>query len=130
MAQPIPYDHRKLIVIKRKSGMSYKKIVQELGYSISGVKKIWYQYQKEGDTCFTTKYENCGRKSDYSPVVHEAIATIRTGEQGATFVSSMLRLKYPNLKRPHIRTIQRWWKEQSINRPKGRPCEAEKKLGQ
>lgn len=130
MASFIPYDLRKLIVLRRQSGVTYGKIQEEIGYSISGIKKIWYQYQKEGDSCFTTNYKNCGRKSDYPQSVHDAISTIRTGEQGAPFVYSMLKLKYPDLPRPHIRTIQRWWEQQEVNRPKGRPSESEKKSGQ
>lgn len=130
MAQFIPYDHRKQIISKRESGITYQKIHQELGYSISGLKKIWYQYQREGVTSFSTKYENCGRKSPYSQEVQDAIAEIRTGEQGAPFVYSMLKVKHPKLDRPHIRTIQRWWEKQEINRPKGRPSKSEKKIGQ
>jgi len=129
MAQPIPYDYRKLIVSRRKSGVTYQKISEELNYSISGIKKVWYQYQKEGEACFTSNYESCGRKSVHPQAVHDAIASIRTGEQGASFVYSMLHLKNPELERPHIRTIQRWWENQSTNRPKGQPTKAEKKNG-
>ena len=127
MARFIPYDLRKLIVLRRQSKISYQKIHEELGYSISGIKKIWYQYQKEGEPALRPNYDNCGRKSSYSQTVHDAIAAIRTGEQGAPYVYSMLKLKYPGLKRPHTRTIQRWWEARSVNRPKGRPSEAEKK---
>ncbi len=130
MAQFIPYDHRKQIIDKRELGITYQKIHEELGYSISGIKKIWYQYQQEGLSCLCPKYENCGRKSPYSQSVHDAVNTIRNGEQGAAFVYSMLKVKYPDLARPHIRTIQRWWEKQEVNRPKGRPHESEKKTGQ
>ena len=130
MARFIPYDLRKLIVLRRQSKISYQKIHEELGYSISGIKKIWYQYQKEGEPALRPNYDNCGRKSSYSQTVHDAIAAIRTGEQGAPYVYSMLKLKYPGLKRPHTRTIQRWWEARSVNRPKGRPSEAEKNRGQ
>ncbi len=115
--------------MRRQLGATYKEIQQEIGYSISGIKKIWYQYQEQGDLCLTTKYENCGRKSQYSQCVHDAIAAIRTGDQGASFVYSMLKLKYPDLPRPHMRTIQSWWEQQEVNRPRGRPQESEKKNG-
>ena len=129
MASFIPYDLRKLIVSRRQSGVTYESIQVEIGYSISGIRKIWYQYQKEGDSCFKTKYENCGSKSSYCQSVRDAVTIIRTGEQGAPFVYSMLKVKYPNLPRPHLRTIQRWWEKQQVNRPKGRPSESEKKSG-
>jgi len=127
MASFIPYDLRRLIINRRQSGVTYGNIQKEIGYSISGIRKIWYQYQKEGASCLRPKYENCGRKSDYSQSVRDAIKTIRTGDQGASFVYSMLSVRYPDLPRPHIRTIQRWWEQQQTNRPKGRPSESEKK---
>jgi len=129
MVAPIPYDYRKLIVSKRLQGIPYHKIQEEIGYSISGIKKIWYQYQQEGESSYSTKYENCGRKSAYPQAVHDAIDSIRTGEQGASFVYSMLQLKFPHLPCPSIRTIQQWWANQQTNRPKGRPRDLEKKVG-
>jgi len=129
MASPIPYDLRKQIIKLRKSGLPYSTISEEVGYSLSGVKKIWYQYQKQGDTCLETQYHNCGRKSDFSQAIHDAIAEIRTGDQGAPYVYSMLKVRYPHLQRPSIRTIQTWWEKSSTNRPKGRPPKSEKKHG-
>lgn len=129
MARFIPYDLRKLIIARRQCGITYKKIQEEIGYSISGIKKIWYQYQQQGESCLTTNYKNCGRKSEYPKEVRTAISNIRTGNQGAPFVYSMLKLRFPDLPRPTIRTIQRWWEDQEVNRPKGRPSESEKKSG-
>lgn len=129
MGRPIPYDDRRLIISRRQNGRSYKSIQSELGYSINGIKKIWYNYQKHGEASLLTSYKNCGRSSLYSLSVHLAISILKTGEQGAPFIYSMLKIKYPNLTRPSIRTIQRWWQEQGISRPKGRPSEQEKKIG-
>lgn len=130
MASPIPYDVRRQIISLRKIGATYPSISKEVGYSLNGVKKIWYQYQKIGEACLETQYQNCGRKSDFPQALHDAIDEIRTGEQGASYVYSMLKVRYPDLKRPSIRTIQTWWEKASTNRPKGRPCESEKKHGQ
>lgn len=129
MAIPIPYDLRKQIIKLRNTGMTYSSISKEVGYSLSGVKKIWYRYQKEGEESLTTQYHNCGRKSDFVQAVHDAIAEIRTGDQGASYVYSKLKQDYPHLQRPCIRTIQTWWEKASTNRPKGRPSNKEKKLG-
>ena len=74
MASSIPYDYRKLIVSKRQSGLTYTKISADLGYSISGIKKIWYAYQKQGEASFSTNYKNCGRTSPFDKTVHQAIA--------------------------------------------------------
>lgn len=129
MASSIPYDLRKQIIFFRQSGKTYRQISEEIGYSLSGVKKIWYQYQKTGTACLTTQYENCGRKRVYPKEVLDAVDAIRTGEQGANYVYSMLKLKYPHLKRPCVRTIQYWWKAAETNRAKGRPSDTAKKNG-
>ncbi len=129
MASPIPYDYRKLIVSLRQSGLTYKKIQEKIGYSIGGIKKIWYQYQQEGPAIFSTKYQNCGQSSPYTEDLRTKVNAIRTREQGASFVYSMLGMKYPELQRPHIRTIQRWWEAQGSNRSNGRRSNSEKKTG-
>lgn len=129
MPKAIPYDFRKQIISLRKEGKTYKDISKEVGYGLSSVKKIWYAYEEEGDACLRTKYKNCGRKREYPQEVLDAITTIRTGDQGANYVYSMLKLKYPDLKRPSVRTIQYWWKAANTNRAKGRPSDNEKKNG-
>ena len=99
-----------------------------MGYSESGIRKIWYGYQKEGKKIYENKYGNCGPKSDYRITVRAAIKEIRDNEQGAYYVHSKLKQKYPKLAIPSARTIQRWWVKEGTNRTKGRPREYEKKM--
>ena len=128
MASSIPYDIRQQIISLRESGKTFPQISQEVDYSLSGVKKIWYQYQKLGEACLLTQYKNCGKKRVYPQETLDAVTSIRTGAQGANYVYSMLKLKYPHLKRPSVRTIQYWWKAAETNNPKGRPSDTEKKM--
>jgi predicted transcriptional regulator len=129
MGKAISYDQRKKIVIDYQSGKTYSEISEELGYSVNGVRNIWYAYQKQGELSFCTSYKNCGTISKYDSPVREAVKKIKTGEQGATFVYSMLKLKNPELNSPSVRTLQRWWKKGNTSRPKGRPKKYEKKIG-
>jgi len=129
MGQAIPYDYRRKIISERERGKSYSKIAKELGYSQSGIKKIWYAYQKEGESSLKPKYFQCGRKSSFNESVRDAVNDIRTGKQGAPFVYSMLKVKHPDLPAPSIRTLQRWWQEKQTALPRGRPPEKEKKIG-
>jgi len=128
MGSSIPYNYRKLIVAKRKSGKSYTEISQELGYSISGIKKIWYAYQKLGEASYSTNYKNCGRKSPFDKSVKDSITKIRTGQQGAPFVFSKLHKDYPHKRIPSIRTLQSWWQTKKVSCPKGRPSNEKKKM--
>jgi len=129
MGRPIPYDYRKKIITEHEKGKSFSKIANELDYSLSGVKKIWYAYQKSGPSSLVTQYSNCGRKSSYTQQVRDKVSAIKTGKQGACFVYSMYQMKYPKEKPPSIRTLQRWWKADTTQRKRGRPPEKEKKLG-
>lgn len=128
MGKPISYDFRVKIVVRRKSGESYKSIAKSFGLSESGVKKVWYAYQKAGDGAYKPNYSNCGRKRIYKADTHRMISEIRDNGQGANYVRSKLLVKYPAVAIPCERTIQRLWKEQGTGRPKGSPTGREKKV--
>lgn len=130
MGKPISYDYRCLIVKKKKAGQTFSSISEELGYSESGVKKIWYAYQKEGEAGLKLKYHNCGRRIIYGDSVRKKVNKLRTGDQGASYVHSQYQLKYPEEQAPSISIIQRMWQKEKTNRPKGRPTNREKKVGQ
>jgi len=128
MGSPISYDHRVKIVERRKSGETYKSIATDFNLSESGVKKIWYAYQKVGETAYEPDYSKCGKKTIYKSDTHELIKEVRDNEQGANYVRSKLLMKYPKRKIPCERTIQRLWLKQGTNRSKGRPTDTEKKM--
>jgi len=121
MAHPIPYDYRKQIVKLRQSGKTYSFIASTLGYSLKSVKRIWYAYQERGEKALHTNYHNSGRKSIFSRSIRAQIIEIKDGDQGAPYVRSKLLLQNVSEAIPHERTIQRWWKQQGIERPKGNP---------
>lgn len=128
MGQAIPYDVRLKIVERKKLKHSNNDIASELGYSESGIKKIWYTYKKAGNECLKTKFSNCGRHSPYEKIIFSYIDEVRDNEQGAGYVRSKLVQKYPDLKLPHERTIQRWWVKSKTNRKRGKPSKKEKKM--
>ena len=130
MASPIPYDIRAKIVERMRSKGSIKELAEEFGYSIPGIRKIWKQYQSEGESAFYTKYSNCGRAPVYGREVRNLVKCIRDNQQGANYVHSKLLSKHPGSPSPHPRTLQRWWAKEETNRPKGRITDKEKKLGQ
>lgn len=129
MGKAIPYDYRLKIVEQIKSGASYDALSQEMGYSKSGIKKIWYAFKKEGEASLKNKYINCGRNSDYSGTVRSAVKELRDNGQGGSYIRSKLLQKYPQLTIPSERTLQRWWVKEGSNSKKGRPEAVEKKSG-
>lgn len=129
MGKALSYAVRKKIVERREKGQSFHQISIALNCSLSGAKKIWYAYKKEGENSFRSNYSRCGRPSPFSQAVHDAIEEIRDNNQGSNYVYSKLVKDYPHLKLPSARTLSRWWKQQGINRQRGRPVTAEKKGG-
>lgn len=130
MASAIPYDYRKQIIQGRQSGESFESLSMRLGYSQSGIKKIWYHYKQEGESSLYSAYENCGKSCEYDQEIFDLIDTIRTGKQGAAYVYSMFQLKHPDKKAPSLSTIKRYWCTKGTNRKSGRPSKQEKKTGQ
>lgn len=128
MGKALSYAVREKIIERRKKGQPYKKIAEELDCSISGAKKIWSTFQKEGKTALITKYSNCGGHTSYDSEVRQAVKKIRDNQQGASYVRSKLIKDYPDLQAPCIRTLTRWWLEEGTNRDRGRISNREKKM--
>jgi len=129
MAAPIPYEIRVKIVDRMRSNGSIKELAEEFDYSIAGVRKIWKQFQRNGESALHTQYSNCGRTPVYGKEVRELVNCIRDNQQGANYVSSKIHSKHPDSPNPHPRTLQRWWVKEESNRSKGRISDEEKKLG-
>lgn len=121
MAFPIPYADREKIICLRKEGTPYGQIAKLVGCSARTTKRIWYQFQTNGEKALITNYHRSGCSSPYQGTIEEKIKGVRDGQQGAPYVRSVLLERYPDLGIPHERTIQRWWKACGGNRPKGRP---------
>lgn len=129
MGQAISFTHRQKIVQRRQRGETYSKIAEAYGFSVSGVKKIWYDFQNRGEDAFKTNYSNSGRPSPYSSEIRKKVSEIRDNEQGGNYVASKFRQRYPDLTGPSARTLQRWWAQSGTANPQGRPKEEIKKTG-
>lgn len=121
MAKPIPYDDRVKIIARRQKGATYSCIAKEFGCSEKSVQRLWKRYETQGAAAFQTKYDQSGRRSPYAPAIRDKIDQVRDGEQGAPYVRSQLLMTRSKEEVPHERTIQRWWREKGVHRPKGRP---------
>lgn len=128
MAKAIPYDYRVKIVKRMKQGEKASDLSEEMGYSESGIKKIWRLYKEKGEQAYYNNYSNCGHAKSYDMAIRQAAEQVRDNMQGGNYVHSKLRQKYPLQRIPSSRTLQRWWVKQGTNRKKGRPAEYEKKV--
>lgn len=128
MGKAIPYDYRVKMIERIKNGEEIESIAEDLGYSSSGIRKIWRSYKKEGEESLKTKYKNCGRPSSYTDLTVKLVEEVRDNSQGGSYVRSKLEQIYPDMKAPSERTLQRWWVKQGTNRQRGRPTIHEKKM--
>lgn len=128
MSRLISYAHREKIVQRRKRGESYSSIADAFNLSVSGVKKIWYSYQKKGALAFVPDYSNSGRRSPYNEEVRASIKQIRDNAQGGLYVATRFAKAYPDLQGPSARTLQRWWKKSGESKDRGRPSKEKKKM--
>jgi len=121
MSKPISYSHRLQIVCLREKGNTYQSISEIVNCSARSVRRIWKQYQLLGEKGLLTNYAQSGCKATYQDSTWQKVASIQDAAQGAPYIRSVLLEKFPTLKVPHERTIQRKWASQGRNRPKGRP---------
>lgn len=126
MPSALPFDVRKKIVSRRKSGQTFKQIAKDLGCSESGAKKIMGLYKQEGEQAYKNKYSNCGRFSPYGEEIREEIKDIRDNRQGGDYVYSKLVNLHPDKDVPSARTMTNWWQQEGTNRERGRPTDQEK----
>lgn len=129
MGKALSFAIRQKIIERRQDSQSYEQIATDLGCSISGVKKIWYAYQKKGDQVLYNNYSNCGGHSIYGSSIREQVDLIRDNQQGSAYVYSKFCQKYPKQTPPSRRTLNRWWQKDGSNRQRGRPTLSEKKDG-
>ncbi len=122
MGKAIPPSVRKRIVELCQSGKTAKQVSDLLNIGYPGVAKIWRLYRKHGDSCLVLGYHRCGRKAVYGSAIRQKIDAILAFNEdlGAPIIRSRLLAQDQKEPIPHERTIQRWWKAQQKNKPRGR----------
>jgi hypothetical protein len=122
MAKAIPLLVRQRIIELCKNGETVQSVSSLLGLGYDVTAKIWRAYRKEGDLSLKSRYNNCGRKPFYDEQIKESVRShLNDNEQlGAPIIRSRLLAEGKFEKVPHERTIQRWWRQAHINKPRGR----------
>jgi hypothetical protein len=130
MGRVISYDVRVKILERKSAGAETRVIASDYDISESVVNKIWRKHLEQGkEAALQTKYSNCGRISNIDEKILTELAIIRDNNQGASYVHFKLKDKFPDLKVPSVRTLQRWWAKEGTGLPRRRPKRVEKKDG-
>lgn len=111
MGKPIPHEVRRQIVRLREQGRSQTLIAEEVGYTLSAVKKLLKKHRQTGDSAYQTQYLNCGRNAPerFEEAIVAAVKGAAQSTRGGPMIYSLLVSQQPGKAIPHYRTMQRWW---------------------
>jgi hypothetical protein len=119
MPQAIPVPIRQKIVMRHEAGESLAKIASEMKLSYDTVRGIWRRYRDRGEAGLKPDYDQCGKKGPRAPkLVHRAAIWLKRAHPkwGAVLIKLLIEDKWPRLKVPHARTLQRWFGAAGVNR--------------
>ena len=120
MPRPIPVPVRQEIVERHQDRKeSPASIARALGLSEDGVRKIWRQYQRDGD--IQLRYFRCGQREHESPrLAYRGVLTLKRRHPtwGAGYILLCLAEKWPDLPLPSERTAQRWFQKAGLTQPR------------
>lgn len=119
MSVPIPVPKAEAIIQQHQAGMSLPAIAQHMHLSLWTVRDIWRRFRDRGSV--QPNYAACGRRGPRAEgrVYRGALWLKRVHPAwGALLIRTVLRQKWPDAYLPHGRTLQRWFRQAGINRPR------------
>ncbi len=119
MPQAIPVPIRQTIVVRHEEGESLTKIAADMAISYDTVRGIWRRYRDRGEKGLKPAYDQCGKKGPRAPkLIHRAAIWLKRAHPkwGAILIKLLIEEKWPELKVPHERTLQRWFRAAGVNR--------------
>ncbi|HEY9886408.1 MAG TPA: helix-turn-helix domain-containing protein [Vampirovibrionales bacterium] len=113
---------RQKVVSLRQSGQSFVQISEALNLSYPTTRRIWQAFTKNGIEGLKPKYHNCGpQKPKYAKLQRIALMLKRNYPRwGAGYILTILEERYPNAKMPSERSLQKWFKDHKLNRPRSK----------
>ena len=121
MGLAIDMATRLQIVREASEGTSLISLSKKYQVNYNTCCKFYRNYKRLGEAGLKTNYHNCGPKtikSDY--FVYRASCWLKRlhPEWGASFILIQLKEKYPYLKLPSPRTLQRWFVSKGYQPPR------------
>jgi transposase len=119
MPKPIPINLRRAIVAQHQAGNSLQQIAQSLGVPYESTRKVWRVYQREGR--LQPNYAACGPQGvKASRRVHRAALWLKRlhPSWGAPLIRQVLADKWPTEAVPRARSLQRWFRQAGLRRPR------------
>ena len=121
MGLAIDMGTRLQLVRAASAGQSLLSVSKEYGVSYTTTCKLYKQYKLHGEGGLRTNYINCGPKgikSNY--LIYRSSCWLKRLHPtwGAPFILVQLKERYPTIKLPSARTLQRWFISKGYNQPR------------
>lgn len=115
-----PISIRERIVEEKLLGKTLLAISEEQSISYSTVRRIWNRYKEGGFENIKPRYSNCGSKRPKSYRMYRRSLWLKRFHPswGAPYILTLIGIKYPSEKLPHVRTVQKWFQSKHYSRPK------------
>ncbi len=119
MGRAIEIGQREQLIAFKKQGKTLATISQELNITLSTVKSLSARYKKVGN--LTVAYANCGPKQiTTNNLSFRASRWLKRGHPtwGAPLIHLKLLDRYGPQLTPSVRTLQRWFRQQHLTKPR------------
>lgn len=123
MPRAVSVAIRQVIVERHERGETLQAVADDMELSLWTVRSIWRRYREQGEAGLKPDYENCGRKGVRSArLVYRGTIWLKRAHPkwGAGLIRLLVAEKWPELKVPHERTLQRWFRAEGINQRRKR----------
>ncbi len=121
MAQPLPMALRLLVVEHHLQGHSLAEIARTNKLSYSTVRACWHRFKTHGRQGLAPDYSRCGRPGPRSDdLLYRAARYLKFLHRcwGAPLIRLKLAQRYGQEDLPSVRTLQRWFKQEGLTRPR------------
>jgi hypothetical protein len=112
---------RQAIISRKQSGESLKDISASLSLSYRTVVNLWQKYKQTGEENLASNYSQCGlHQSQQFANIKPACLSLKQlhSSWGAPRIYVALVKLYPQQALPNIRTLQLWYKEAHLVKPR------------
>ena len=119
MGRAIEMGEREQLITLKQQGQSLEAIAQQLNLSLSSVRQLSARFKQQGHLKVT--YTNCGPKQALSePLLQRASLWLKRHhpQWGAPLIRLKLLKRYGAKRTPSVRTLQRWFVNQHLTKPR------------
>jgi transposase len=116
MGVPTPVPKAEEVVRQHQAGLSLPAIARQMNLSVWTVRDIWRRYRDRRSV--EPNYQDCGHHGVKAERrVYRAALWLKRRHPGwgAPLIRSIVQQKWPQARVPHVRTLQRWFRQRGVN---------------